>query len=120
MISYTTNSDDTVLGFHITGKLSAEDYEEVLMPAIEAQIEANGKARILLKWDENFKGWEAKAMLDDARLGFAHWNDFEKIALVGAPKWLDIFLKIFDATSKGEVKTFEEGAYDQAMAWAAA
>ncbi|PHS27001.1 MAG: universal stress protein UspA [Robiginitomaculum sp.] len=120
MISYTTPEDRKVLGFHVSGKLSAEDYEEVLMPAIEAQIKANGKARILVEWSDNFKGWEAKAMLDDAKLCFAHWNDFEKIALVGAPKWLDIFLKMFDAVSKGDVKAFEEGRYDQAMTWAEA
>ncbi len=120
MISFTTTRDNKVLGFRVSGKLSAKDYEDVLMPAIEAQIKDQGKARILIEWDESFKGWEAKAMLDDMRLGFAHWNDFEKVALVGAPKWLDIFFKFFDSLSKGEVKVFDEGQYDAAMAWAEA
>ncbi len=120
MISYTTSADNPVLGFHISGKLTAKDYEDVLMPAIDKRVKSQGKVRVLIKWDHDFKGWEAKAMLDDARLGFAHWNDFEKVALVGAPKWLDFFSRLFDAISKGEVKAFDEDDYDEALAWAGA
>jgi len=118
MISFTTTRDNKVLGFRVSEKLSAKDYEEVLTPAIEAQIKEQGKARILIEWDDSFKGWEPKAMLDDMRLGFSHWNDFDKVALVGAPKWLDIFFKLFDSLSKGEVKAFADGEYDAAMTWA--
>jgi SpoIIAA-like len=120
MISYTTANDDAVLGFHVSEKLSAEDYEKVLMPAIEKRIKEKGVARVLIEWDRNFKGWEAKAMLDDAKLCFSHWNDFEKLALVGAPKWVDVFLKLFDALSKGAVKVFGEDDYDLALQWAEA
>jgi SpoIIAA-like len=120
MISYTTASDNAVLGFHVSDRLNAKDYEEVLIPAIEAQIKEQGKARILIEWDDSFKGWEPKAMLDDMRLGFSHWNDFDKVALVGAPKWLDFFIKFFDRLSKGEVKVFADGEYDAAIAWAEA
>ncbi len=120
MISYTTSEDSPVLGFRVSGKLSARDYEEVLTPTIEARIKKDGKVRVLLEWGDDFAGWEPKAMLDDAKLGMAHWNDFEKIALVGTPNWINFFVKIFDAVSKGSIKIFDEGEYDQALSWAEA
>ena len=120
MIAYTTTPESPVLGFKVNGKLSAEDYEQVLMPTIEKRIKEQGKARVLIEWGEDFAGWEPRAMLDDARLGFAHWNDFEKLALVGAPRWVDFFAKMFDAVSKGAVKIFDEDDYLEALAWASA
>ncbi len=118
MIVCTTLPDDPVQIFTISGKLSASDYEDVLIPRIDEMVKRAGKARVLIRWKEDFKGWEAKAMLDDARLGFAHWNDFERLALIGAPHWVEPFAKLFDAVSKGAVKTFDEGAYEDALAWA--
>ena len=118
MIAYTTTPDSPVLGFKVDGTLSAEDYEQVLMPEIEKRIKAQGKARVLIEWGENFSGWSPKAMIDDARLGFAHWNDFEKLALVGAPKWAGFFARLFDAVSKGAVKVFDADQYEEALAWA--
>ena len=119
MIAYTTTPESPVLGFKVSQKLTAEDYEKVLIPTIEARLKEDGKVRVLIEWGEDFEGWSAKAMLDDARLGFTHWNDFEKLALVGAPHWVDFFMKLFGKVSKGAVKTFDADAYEQALAWAA-
>ncbi|VAV98172.1 hypothetical protein MNBD_ALPHA06-869 [hydrothermal vent metagenome] len=120
MIERSTNSNDTVLGFKVSDVLSAEDYETVLMPAIEERIARDGTVKLVLEWGENFEGWKTKAIIDDAKLCFTHWNDFERWALVGAPKWVGLSAKFFDKISKGKVKLFKSDEVEQAFAWAQA
>ncbi len=118
MIIHTTAGPDKVLGFKISGKLTAQDYETVLMPAIDQRVKRDGTVNVLVEWDDSFSGMEAKAMFDDAKLGFAHWNHFHRLALVGAPHWFDGFAKLFDLVSKGKVKTFEADEFVDALKWA--
>lgn len=118
MLRRFTEPTDLVLGFTVSGKLTATDYEDVLMPDIERAVSAEGKVRIVMEWDESFAGWEPKALLDDAKLGFAHWNHFERLALVGSPHWIDGFIKLFDKVSKGKVKVFAAHERDAALEWA--
>ncbi|MBL4616761.1 MAG: STAS/SEC14 domain-containing protein [Robiginitomaculum sp.] len=120
MIEVLANTDVKVLAFRVSDKLTAEDYETVLIPKIEERIKRDGKVRLLLEWGEHFEGWQTKAIIDDAKLCFAHWNHFERWALVGAPKWVGVSAKLFDKVSKGKVKLFDAGEVDQALAWASA
>lgn len=117
MLHKFTSNTDPVLGFTVTGKLTPTDYEDVLMPAIERAVAAHGKVRMLVEWDEGFAGWEPMALLDDARLGIAHWNHFERLALIGSPHWLDGFVKLFDKVSHGRVQTFAMGQREAALEW---
>ena len=118
MIEILENSNDLVLGLKASGKLTAKDYESVLMPAIEERVKRDGKVRLVLEWDDHFEGWQSKAMIDDAKLCFAHWNHFERWALVGAPKWVGASAKLFDKVSKGKVKLFDAKETDAAFEWA--
>ena len=104
---------------HITanGKLTATDYETVLMPAIDDHIRQVGRARVLLEFGEDFKGWEAAAMIDDMKLGFQHWRDFRRIALVNAPAWMAVFARGLSAICPGECRPFPRDEIDDAWAW---
>ena len=44
---------------------------------------------------------EAGAMLDDARFFLSHTDAFEKMALTGGPKWVEVILKIFSPPHEG-------------------
>jgi len=118
MIIPTTEASDRVLGFKIGRKLTAEDYEDVLMPAIDARVKRDGVVRMVMEWADDFAGWELKAMFDDAKLGFSHWNHFSKLALVGAPHGVEWVSALFDRVSKGKIRVFAADEMDQALAWA--
>ena len=54
-----------------------------MIPSLAALISQPGKVRLLCFMDEEFAGFEAGAMWDDAKFFLPHQDDFEKLAIVG-------------------------------------
>lgn len=117
MIEVLPESVGNVLIIQATGKLTDRDYKEVLIPRLESIIGQYGKARLLLDMGEEFRGWEAEALWDDARFGIAHRNDFDKMGVVGGPRWVDWGLKLAKLIMSGEIKSFPAAGREEAMRW---
>jgi hypothetical protein len=120
MITISPESKGNILIISATGKLTDRDYKEVLIPRLEAVIREHGKARLLLDMGDEFHGWEPAAAWDDARFGLAHRNDFEKMGVVGGPKWVEWALKIGALMMSGELKNFPSSEREAAMRWVGA
>jgi len=99
----------------ITGKLEKEDYE-FFVPEIDKQIERYGKVNMLLELID-FHGWTAGAAWEDTKFGIRHFNDIERLAIVGDKAWekgMAYFCKVF-MTAK--VQYFDVSERDKAMTW---
>jgi hypothetical protein len=71
-----------VIALRAEGKVSAEDYQSVLAPAV-ARVRASGtKVRLLLELGDDFNGYDLGGMFSDAKMGMDDFNSFEKLALV--------------------------------------
>jgi len=69
---------------------------------------------------ENFTGWERSEAWGDTDFFFSHRNDFDRIAVVGNPRWEAQVLAFTGAgLRKGPVKFFPETAESEARAWLA-
>jgi hypothetical protein len=117
MIEVLPKSQGKTLGVRFTGKATDEDYEKVFMPALENLIKEHGKIRCVYFMDEGFQGWELGAMWDDAKFGIKHKSDFEKVAVVGGPKWAEWCTKIASHFVSGETKTYPADQLDDAWSW---
>ncbi len=117
MLEILPDSQKDILAVKATGKLTDKDYQEVLIPRLEALIKEYGKAKFLFLFDENFQGWELGALWDDAKLGLRHRNDFAKVAVVGGARWVEWGVKVFSPFMGGEVKTFPLDQLSQAADW---
>lgn|SRR5690242_13859865 len=110
-----------VLGFEAGGTLTADDYREVLEPALEAaRTSGSGKIRILLAFTEEFSGMQPGAMWQDLKTGVREWSSWERIALVSDQRWMRESLQLFAWAVPGEVRAFETADRDAALAWVAA
>ena len=79
------DTEDQYLHVRLTGKLHKEDYEQFL-PEAERLIKEHGKIRILVELHD-FHGWSAGALWEDIKFDFKHFNDIERLAIVGESKW---------------------------------
>ena len=68
MLEPLTELPDGVIGFTAVGELHSDDYEQVLIPAIEQQLAAGEKVRIVLVFP-SFDGVSGGAMWDDLKMG---------------------------------------------------
>jgi hypothetical protein len=117
MIEMLPESEGNTLVLRATGKLTDQDYKEVMIPYLENIIKQYGKARVVMYMDENFKGWNANAMWDDMRFGMSHRHDFERMCIVGGPKCVEWGTKLGKLMMSGEIKYYPANAYDEAVAW---
>jgi len=107
--------DKTIVTITFKGKVDKEDYD-LLLPQLEGIIEKGKRVRMLIVL-EAFKGWSMGAAWEDTKFGLAHFNDIEKIAIVGEKKWeqlMAVFLKPF---TRAAVKYFQQEHLDGARAW---
>ena len=104
-----------VLAVHASRKLTKHDYDE-FVPAVERLIRQKGKIRLLFDMHE-FGGWDPGALWEDARFGFKHASDIERLAMVGEKKWQELMSSLCHFLTKGEVRYFERSQIDEAWTW---
>ncbi len=117
MIEVLAKTQGKTLVVRLTGKATDQDYKKVFIPALENLLKEHGKVRCVYFMDEGFQGWEVGAMWDDAKFGIKHRNDFEKIAVVGGPKWAEWSTKIAAHLVSAEIKTYPADQLDDAWSW---
>lgn len=119
MIEQMPNLPENVLGFIAKGTVSAEDYESVIIPAVEAAFSRHDKIRFLYHLGEDFSGFEAAAMWDDTKLGLKHLRGWERIAVVSDIEWILTTIKMFGVIIPGHVRVFHNSDLAEAMRWIA-
>jgi hypothetical protein len=106
-----------VIGFEVTGKIQAEDYRDVVLPALESAAQ-KGEVRFLLIMPE-FHGMTGGALWQDLKVGIQHFSAWKRIALVTDVDWMKNLTALFGWMTPGEVKTFTVAERDQALNWVA-
>ena len=109
--------DSNVLIVTAKGKITDDDYEDVLIPAMESTLENYDKVRILIHFGDDYEGIEGDAMWEDTKVGLKHFTSFEKCAVVSDVKWLRRSIKTFGFLIPGEVKLFHNEELDDAKTW---
>jgi hypothetical protein len=117
MFEVMPESRGNLLWLKASGKLTHADYAAVLIPRLESVIREHGRARVLFQMDPDFRGWELGALWDDVKFDLKHLKDFEKVAVVGANRWLAAATKLFAHLMRGEVKTFGPEQLAEAWVW---
>lgn len=120
MITILPQSEGSALVVEASKRLTTKDYEEVFIPELDRLIGLFGKIRVVFYLDDSFDGWELGAMWDDAKFGLKHKNDFERIAMVGGPRWVSWITTMSSHFMPGVIKTFDSTSLDEAIAWAKA
>ncbi|MBI9078287.1 MAG: STAS/SEC14 domain-containing protein [Pseudodesulfovibrio sp.] len=119
MIELMSESTGRMLAVKTTGTLTDKDYTDVWIPALQKIIDEFEFANVLLYMDDNFKGWEMKAMWEDVKFGHKHRKDIAKIAIVGGPAWLKWGITLGEMMIDSEIKTYEPEEIQKALVWAA-
>ena len=119
MIQMIPTQADNVLALTATGKVTGDDYESTLVPAIESALKEHDKLRLLYQLGPDFESYDAEAIWDDTKIGMQHITHWEKIAVVTDEKWVARSVKAFGFMMPGEVKVYDNDQIDTAMTWVA-
>jgi hypothetical protein len=106
-----------VIGFEASGKLEADDYRKVILPAL-VQAAESGEVRFLIMF-RDFQGMTEGAVWQDLKVGVEHLRDWKRIALVTDIEWMRNLTHLFGWMTPGETKAFSLNERDEAVAWVA-
>jgi len=107
------------IGLRASGKLSREDYQQVLEPALREGVES-GEMRLLFVMLD-FDGLEPGAMVEDVETGLRTWvrehSAWKRFAFVTDVGWLAKSMRAFAWMAPGEVRVFSLGELEAARGW---
>ena len=117
-IDVSTENDGKLLVVRMTGKLHKSDYAH-FVPLVEKAVQEHGKVRMLVHM-HNFHGWDAGGLWEDVKFDVKHFNDIERLAIVGETaweKWMAVFCKPFTTAT---IRYFPSDQAAQAREWISA
>ena len=111
-----------MLGFRVSGRLTREDYAEVLVPPLRKAVQEGQRLRVLYAIGPELH-MEPSAVWEDVKvnleLGIKHRDAWERIAVVTGLDWLWRAFELFSWMVPGEMRLFRESELEQAKAWLA-
>jgi SpoIIAA-like len=102
------------------GRVTRRDYEEILVPAVEAAFQRQSKVRCYYELGRDFAGMDAGAVWEDLRVGLGHLSGWERVAVVTDVDWVRFAVNAFRFLLPGEVRVFPTSAAGDARRWIAA
>lgn len=117
MLKIIDDLPEDVLGLEAIGEVTADDYRDVLVPALETKLATHPKARLLYVLGPAFEGFSGGAAWQDAKIGMKHFTDFDRVAVVTDTDWIQKMVEAFGFVMPGEVETFDSDELGSARGW---
>jgi hypothetical protein len=110
------SAEGTIVDVQVSGTPAPEDYAE-LVEYVEGLIDKYDRIRLLIRLAD-FHGCEVSACDEDIKkLDWTHYNDVERLAIVGESKWqrgMTVFCK---PLTNAKVRYFEHSKMADARQW---
>lgn len=110
-------SPQNVVAFKATGEVTKNDYQTVLLPAVERLVNQIDEINFLFLIDTEIESFTAAAWMQDAWVGLKNLNKWNRSAIVTDSEKAISFTNAFSYIVPGEFKGFKKEAFNEAMNW---
>ena len=117
MLKIMDNVPANVVGFIATGEVTKQDYETVLIPAVDKAAKEFGELHFLLVLDTDVKNFTLGAWWNDAKVGLKHLTKWKKMAIVSDQKGVEKMTDLLSYVMPGESKGFTHAELQEAVKW---
>jgi hypothetical protein len=117
MISKINSAPSNVAAFRATGEVTKSDYDNVVIPGIDALVAKQDKINFLLVVDTEMKNFTLGALLKDLGVGLKHFTKWHKMAIVSEEGGVIKFTDFFSYIAPGEAKGFTHAELEEAKQW---
>lgn len=116
MIDVISDLPNGVIGVRLSGKVTGEEYQQVLDPLIETALSGGAKISALIVYEDDAE-LSSGAMWQDTKLGLKNPTAWKRIALVSQRSWVDRLTPVMSAMMPGEIKSFDSDEIEAAKIW---
>ena len=120
MLSIINDLPPNVVGVTATGEVDKQDFETVLMPALDELQKRTGKINYLLLLETTVGNFTVGAWFNDLVLGMKHFTHWNRIDIVTNQKMVEKFSDAFSILVPGESKGFSIDELEEAKRWVSA
>jgi len=117
MVENLDGFPEGVVAVRATGKVTAGDYEGLIIPEVEAALARQTKIRMLYQLGPGLENFTVQAMLADAGLGMHHLAAFERIAIVTDDSQIAGAVQMFAFAIPCPVHVFPLAEFEDARGW---
>ena len=115
MIEIINELPDNVVGILARGRVTSEECDSVLRPAMERTLRRHGKIRLYYEIGCRFPG----AGWDDLEIAIDHLPQWERVAVVTDTGWVRHTVNALRFLIASEVRVFTAGEAAEGRAWIA-
>ncbi len=102
-----------VVGIAVSGRLTMQDCQDVLIPAMQKSLKRHDKIRLYYELNSRFPG----AAWDDLELGLEDLSRCERVAIVTDIGWVRLTVKALRFLIPSEIRVFPTDQADEGRAW---
>ena len=102
-----------VVGIVAKGKVTMQDCQEVLVPAMRSSLKRHEKIRLYYELNSRFPG----SAWDDLDLGLEHASCCERVAIVTDIGWVRLTLKAVRFLIPSKIRVFSTVEAEEGRAW---
>src|SRR6202045_957485 len=102
-----------VVGIAVSGRLTMQDCQDVLVPAMQKSLKRHDKIRLYYELNSRFPG----AAWDDLNVGIEYVPRCERVAIVTDVGWLRYTVKALRFLIPGEIEVFATVQASEGRAW---
>src|SRR5262245_30438565 len=116
MIEVLPEFPDGVVALRCAGQITRQDYEQQVIPTLEAALRQHQKLRMYCQVD-SFSGMSPGAMWDDVKVGVEHLTHWEQVAVITDIDWISKATKLYAFLMPFEVRVFPLAEAEKAREW---
>lgn len=117
MIELLKGFPSNVVAITCHGNVSRQDYDDVLIPAVEKALQSHDKVRMLYEVAPDFESYDAGAAWEDFKTGIEHFSQWERIAVITDIPWISAAMKVFSVFLPGGIRVYPLAEAAQARLW---
>jgi SpoIIAA-like len=117
MITVINNLPENVAAFQATGEVNRSDYDNVVIPVIDALVKRQDAINFMLVLDTSLSHFSVGAILKDLGVGLKHFTKWRKMAIVSESGLINKFTDLFSFIAPGEAKGFTHSELEEATNW---
>ena len=102
-----------VVGIAVSGRLTMQDCQDVLVPAMQKSLKRHDKIRLYYELNSRFPG----AAWDDLELGLEDLSRCERVAIVTDIGWVRLTVKALRFLIPSEIRVFPTDQADEGRVW---
>ncbi len=119
MIQIMEDVPTNVVGLRALGKVTEEDYQQNVLPALEKASKEFGEINLLMVFETDLSNFTYGAWMQDAKASLKHFAKWNKIAIVSDQKIAEGAAPVFNFISPAEAKGFSLSDIEIAKVWVA-